>query len=64
MGYCIFTVLFSNGQTQAYLTGDAVDFITYPEGLGKTDAIDVMPHVGRDRPYLEGPDYFWCLFSG
>jgi hypothetical protein len=63
MGYVIFTVVFTNGHHKAYMTGNAVDFIHYPEGLGATDVIDVLPHTGRDAGPIEGPEYYWCLFS-
>ena len=32
MGNTIFTVVFSDGSRQAYVAGNAVDFIRYPEG--------------------------------
>jgi hypothetical protein len=63
MGYTIFTVLFSDGQRQAYATGNAVDFITYPEGKTPIDVVAVEPHEGRHSNPVTGPTYYWCLFS-
>jgi hypothetical protein len=48
MGGVIFTVVFSDGSKQAYVTGNAVDFISFPEGKRPADVVDVLPHVGRD----------------
>jgi hypothetical protein len=63
MGYTIFTVVFADGSRQAYGTGNAVDFIRYPEGKGQSDVIDVVPHEGRSAEPVGSPDYYWCLFS-
>ena len=38
MGYLLFTVEFSNGFVQPYVTGNAVDFIVPPPGLRAADA--------------------------
>jgi len=63
MGYTIFTVVFADGSRQAYLTGNAVDFIRYPEGMGQNDVIEVLPHEGRNAELVRGHEYYWCLFS-
>jgi hypothetical protein len=63
MGYLIFTVLFRSGFKQAYLTQDGEDFITYPDGLGKEDVVDVRPHTGRGTAQIKCPKYSSCVFS-
>ena len=63
MGYYVFTVRFSGGSRQAYVMGNAVDFITPPKGLTAAAARKVYPHVGRDASPQEGPDYYWCLYQ-
>ena len=64
MGYTVFTVAFSDGSHQAYVTGNAVDFVEYPVGQSPSTVVDVLPHIGRADPnQRNGPDYFWCLFS-
>ena len=63
MGYCIFTVVFASGLRQVYLTGDCLAFVTYPDGLGKDDVVDVWPDTGRGEAYLEGRKFSWCVFS-
>lgn len=63
MGYTIFTVVFADGSRQAYATGNAVDFIRYPEGKGQSDVVDVLPHEGRSANPVSCPEYYWCLFS-
>lgn len=64
MGYTIFTVVFSDGEQQAYGTGNAVDFIRYPNGKGPTDVVAVLPHEGRNAQPVTAPDWYWCLYSG
>jgi hypothetical protein len=64
MGYTIFTVVFNDGQRQAYGTGNALDFIRYPPGKGPEDVSAVIPHEGRQDPNLvSSPDWYWCLYS-
>jgi hypothetical protein len=63
MGYCLFELEFADASTQAYLTGNAVDFIPYPPGKSGADIVALHPHHGRDQHYLNGDDYWWCLYS-
>jgi hypothetical protein len=63
MGYTFFTVVFADGSRQAYVTGNAVDFIRYPEGKDQSEVIDVVPHEGRNAEPVGRPEYYWCLFS-
>jgi hypothetical protein len=63
MGYTIFTVVFSDGERQAYSTGNAVDFIRYPEGRSPEDVIAVEPHEGRRANPVQSPEWYWCLYS-
>jgi hypothetical protein len=49
MGYTIFRVVFADGSRQAYGTGNAVDFIRYPDGKGQSDVVDVLPPRGTKR---------------
>lgn len=64
MGYTVFTVEFSNRACQAYLTGNAVDFIDPPTGLRASDAVSVRPHEGRQEAKQRSVDYYWCLYDG
>jgi hypothetical protein len=64
MGYTIFTVVFADGQRQACVTGNAVDFIRYPPGKGPSDVVAVISHEGRrDDSLVKAPPWYWCLFS-
>jgi hypothetical protein len=63
MGYCIFTVVFSDGSKQAYVSGNAVDFIEYPEGKGPSNVVGILPQVGRDENPKPAPKYHWCLYA-
>ena len=63
MGYTIFTVVFADGERQAYSTGNAVDFIRYPEGKGFGDVVAVEPHEGRENRPVPNPQWYWCLYS-
>lgn len=64
MGYMLFVVVFSDGARQAFLTGNAVDFIEYPEGRGSGEVVAVLPHEGRNDPDRKNaPSYSWCIYS-
>jgi hypothetical protein len=64
MGYVVFTVLFADGEKQACVSGNAVDFIRYPAGKGPQDVVGVIPHEGRrDDSLVNGPGWYWCLYS-
>jgi hypothetical protein len=65
MGYTVFTVLFRHGGRQAFMTGNAVDFISFPEGKTMADIRDVRPHKGRSAEDIKkAPAYYWCIYSG
>lgn len=64
IGYTLFVVVFSDGARQAFLAGNAVDFIEYPEGRGPRDVAAVLPHEGRnDNGRKDAPSYSWCIYS-
>lgn len=64
MGYTIFTVVFADGQKQACVTENAVDFIRYPPGKCPRDVVAVRPHEGRrDDSLMKAPEWYWCLYS-
>jgi len=64
MGYTLFVVVFTDGTRQAFQTGNAVDFIEYPEGKVPHDVSAVLPHEGRnDKGRKNAPDYCWCIYS-
>ena len=64
MGYAAFTVEFSDGRRQAYVGGNAVDFIDPPAGLSAADARRVFPHEGRHEGQRRVRPYHWCLYAG
>jgi hypothetical protein len=64
MGYCIFTIVFANGERQACVSGNAIDFVRYPDGKSAEDVVDVLPHEGRrDDSLVKSPQWYWCLYS-
>jgi hypothetical protein len=63
MGYTIFAVVFSDGSRQACVTGNAVDFVSYPVGKGSGDVTAVHPHEGRNAEPVRAPGWYWCLYS-
>ncbi len=63
MGYTIFTVVFSDGEKQACVSGNAIDFIRYPNGKGPRDIVAVLPHKGRNQNPVNAPQWTWCLYS-
>ena len=62
MGYAVFTLVFDDATEQAYVTGNAVDFVTLPRDKTGTNIIEVIPHK-RSTTLIEGLDYHWCLFG-
>lgn len=63
MGYTIFTVVFNDGSRKSFLAGNAIDFITYPEGKSQADIKEICSG-GRDTPNLIYiPDYYWCIYT-
>ena len=64
MGYHVFVVRFKNGVEQKYVSGGAMDFISYPNGLRGEDIADVSSRANTEGQLLSTPSYFWCLYSG
>ncbi len=63
MGYVKFVVKLRDGRDIPFLTGNAVDFLNWPEGVGPGDAVDVVTHDGRSESAdRHGLTYLWCLF--
>jgi hypothetical protein len=63
MGYTIFTVVFGDQSKQAYVAGNAVDFIQYLTGKTPRDVVGVIPRAGREQFPLRTPRHTWSLFS-
>jgi hypothetical protein len=63
MGGQIFTVIFSDGLKQQYVTGNTVDFIQYPVGHTPNDVIDVLVGVATEGKPLEGSEHYWCIYK-
>ena len=63
MGKTFFTVVFADGSSESYVTGNAVDFIRYPGGKGPADVVRVIPHEGSANISQPWPQYCWCLYS-
>jgi hypothetical protein len=68
MGYFIFTLVLKNGRRLPFLTGNAVDFPDWPEGVSSGEVVGVEPHVGRDELSSMGAptrsaEYLWCLYG-
>jgi hypothetical protein len=61
MGYTVFTAVFRDGTSRAYIAGNAIDFIDVPSGLTAEDIIEVRPHIGRERAIEDRAPYFWCI---
>lgn len=70
MGYMIFTMVMRDGTRLPFVTGNAVDFPAWPPGSSAAQAVDVLPHVGRDvfrdrgpSQYERSAEYAWCLYA-
>src|SRR5207342_3105831 len=50
MGYTLFVVSFRDGTKVPFVSGNAVDFISYPEGQSPATVAGVIPHAGRGEP--------------
>lgn len=64
MGYCLYKLVLDNGQTIDVGVGNAVDFVPLPEGLTTKNIKDVLPHQASRKNFVNGPEYYWCLFKG
>jgi len=67
MGYVIFTVVLADGRRVPCVTGNAVDFPAYPDGVTVADVVDVVAHEGRERLGARGASsarvrYAWCVY--
>jgi hypothetical protein len=63
MGYCIFTLHFSDGTSHTYCTGNLIDFPEMPPGKSVQDVIALHPNQGRGEESLDTRPYHWCLFA-
>jgi hypothetical protein len=61
MGYTVFKLHFRDGTAEAYVTGSAVDFVSYPAGKSGKDIKRVEPHGGRHEHPHRTPEYSWLL---
>ena len=64
MGYSLHKLILDNGQTIDICTGNAVDFVSLPNGLTVKNIKDVLPHQASRKNFMKGPEYYWCLFKG
>ncbi|TXK19311.1 hypothetical protein [Homoserinibacter sp. GY 40078] len=70
MGYLIFTMRLRDGRALPYMTGNALDFPEWPDGVTPEDVVAVEPHVGREH-FVERNSttghgvahHMWCLYS-
>jgi len=63
MGYCLFKVIFENGQKIDIASGNAIDFIPLPEGQTRENVIKVLPHQGSRTNYIKSLEFYWCLYK-
>lgn len=63
MGYIVFTVTFRDGTSEAYVGGNAIDFISLPRDRTPRDIVSVTPHAGRERAVAGNEPYYWCLYG-
>jgi hypothetical protein len=71
MGYTLFVVVMRDGSRLPFVCGNAVDFPNWPDGIDPREAVDVLPHAGRDifrdrapDPTESSAEYAWCLYGG
>ena len=64
MGYCLYKLILDDGHTIDTCTGNAVDFPPLPRGYTTRNIKDVLPHQASRKNFVNGPEYYWCLFKG
>jgi hypothetical protein len=63
MGYCVFTLHFTDGTRQQYTTGNLIDFPQMPAGKSVHDVGALRPNQDRGGEGLSTRPYHWCLFA-
>lgn len=63
MGYYFYKLVLENGQTIDVCSGNAIDFISLPEGLTTKNIKDVLRHPVSKEKCINAPTYYWCLFK-
>ena len=70
MGYERFLVRMRDGSTLPFVTVGAADFPLWPPGLDPRDAVDVLPHGGREvfrhrqpTPHESAAPSSWLLYD-
>ncbi|MFS4505245.1 hypothetical protein ACMA46_03320 [Clavibacter sp. Sh2141] len=70
MGYLRFLVRMRDGSTLPFVTGGSADFPAWPPGVSPADAVDVVPHGGRElflhrppTPHESGAPSLWLLYD-
>jgi hypothetical protein len=70
MGYLRFLVRMRDGSTLPFVTGGSADFPAWPPGVSPDDAVDVVPHGGRElllhrppTPHESGAPSLWLLYD-
>lgn len=64
MGWRVFTLHFIGGDALLCLTGNAVDFLAWPEGITPADVADVESRGGRQADaVVQGAHYAWALYE-
>ena len=64
MGYCCFRLHFRDGSSQAYLGGNAIDFVRLPAGRTYSDIVRVERHT-RQAPegHKQNESYYWSIYE-
>lgn len=65
MGYCAYSVRLRSGDKLHFVTGNAVDFPQWPDGISPDDVESVVPHdrgMGQAGAPLSGANYYWSLY--
>ena len=63
MGYCLFKIVFENGEKFDVASGNAVDFMPMINGMTAKKIVDVLPHEGSRKNFVNGPEFYWCLYK-
>lgn len=64
MGHCVFELVLADGRVLACQTGNAIDFVSLPDGVTSDQIVGVRPGLGRGRePNCRERRYAWSLYQ-
>lgn len=63
MGGTVFSIVTRDGRKVHGVTGNAVDFLIYPPGIGPSDVVDVLHGKSEGNEQFASAHFQWCLYG-